>query len=99
MSFALEPSLGDQVIGVLATGEQVEVRGEPQGDWTPIRYQGRDAWAFSRYLTNGSGNSGDGSTSTGYTSDAVNLRTGPSIDYRIVRVLSPNTEVQLTGVT
>ena len=93
------PSLGDQVIGVLATGEQVEVRGEPQGDWTPIRYQGRDAWAFSRYLTNGSGNSGDGSTSTGYTSDAVNLRTGPSIDYRIVRVLSPNTEVQLTGVT
>jgi uncharacterized protein YgiM (DUF1202 family) len=38
-------------------------------------------------------------TETAYVSDDVNLRTGPGLDYRVVQVLSPNTEVELTGVT
>lgn len=96
------PSTGDRILGVLATGESVDVRGDAQGDWTPVIYKGQDAWVASRYLSTGGAAAPAPqtlNTTTAYTTTAVNLRTGPSIDYRVVRVLNTNTEVQLTGVT
>lgn len=97
------PSTNDRVLGVLATGQSVDLRGAAQGEWTPVVYQGQDAWAFSKYLNSGAAAPAPepvaATTSTAYTTDGVNLRTGPSIGYRVIRVLDTNTEVQLTGVT
>ncbi len=104
------PGTDHRIVGVLRAGETVDTRGGDQDGWTPIDYQGQDAWVATRYLSTGGGQISDDQqdadeeyeesrTSTGYTTADVNLRTGPGLDYRVVRVLSTNTEVELTGVT
>ena len=40
LNVRLSPSTSAQVLGVLAAGEQVERRGDPRGEWTPVRYRG-----------------------------------------------------------
>ena len=101
------------VLAVLSTGESVTTRGGDDDGWTPISYHGQDAWVATRYLSTSGGEGGDDAdeptttddgdeaseTSTGYTTTDVNLRTGPGLDYRVVRVLGANTEVELTGLT
>ena len=96
------PGTSYSVISVLSTGESVTTTGDDQNGWTPITYKGQDAWVSTQYLsTSGSVDEQEepssGETETAYTTTDVNLRTGPGLDYRIVRVLSPNTEVELTG--
>ena len=54
LNVRLEPTTNSKVLGVLSSGEQVERRGDPQGEWTPIRYNGQDAWVFSAYTSLGS---------------------------------------------
>ncbi|NLI85377.1 MAG: SH3 domain-containing protein [Propionibacterium sp.] len=98
------PGTSYSVISVLSTGESVTTTGDDQNGWTPITYKGQDAWVSTQYLsTSGSVDEQEepssGETETAYTTTDVNLRTGPGLDYRIVRVLSPNTEVELTGLT
>lgn len=97
------PGTNHRVISVLRTGESVTTRGADQNGWTPIIYQGQQAWVSTQYLsTSGSVDWDDedaDETETAYTTTDVNLRTGPGLDYRIVRVLRPNTEVELTGLT
>ncbi len=99
------PGTSYSVISVLKTGEAVTTTGDDQDGWTPISFNGQGAWVSTQYLsTSGSTaedeeESSDGQTETAYTTTDVNLRTGPGLDYRIVRVLSPNTEVELTGLT
>lgn len=95
------PSTSHQVLTVLRTGQSIEVRGSDQGGWTPVLWNGADAWISSQYITTNASsvNSGATQTSTGYTTTDVNLRTGPGLDYRVLRVLGTNTELALTGVT
>jgi len=90
------PSTSQRILGVLATGATVTLRGSSENGWTPVTWNGQSAWISAQYLNFGGGSSG---ASTAYTTTGVNLRTGPSIDYRIIRVLNTNTQVQLTGVT
>lgn len=96
------PSTGDRVLYTLFAGQHIDVRGAAQGDWMPVILGGQAAWVAARYLSlNGETPAAPSrlSTTTAYTTTAVNLRTGPSIDYRIIRVLATNTAVELTGLT
>ncbi len=95
------PSTNDRVLTVLNTGQSIETRGSDQNGWTPVLWNGTDAWISSQYLTDDASSidTGSGQTTTGYTTTAVNLRTGPSLEYQIIRVLDTNTELALTGVT
>lgn len=104
------PSTGHAVLYVLRPGQHIDVRGEVQDGWTPVILGGREAWVASRYLSVGGQPAPNlpepapavpvvSTTTTAYTTTGVNLRTGPSIEYRIIRVLATNTAVQLTGVT
>jgi uncharacterized protein YgiM (DUF1202 family) len=89
----------NSIITVVPTGATVQTRGSSQNGWTPVTYNGRQGWMASQYLTTGDANRTSSTTTTAYTTTGVNLRTGPGINYGIVRVLNRNTKVQLTGVT
>ncbi|WIY81876.1 SH3 domain-containing protein [Propionimicrobium sp. PCR01-08-3] len=97
------PGTSYPVLGTLSTGEQISTRGDDQSGWTPVIYNGQDGWVSSEFLSyTGEVDEEEpaaGQTTTGYTTTDVNLRTGPSLDYRVARVLDPGTEIQLTGVT
>lgn len=90
------PSTDYRSLTVLASGTTVDIRGGSSNGWTPVRWNDQNAWISSDYLTD----SPDAvPTTTRYTTTDVNLRTGPSLNYRVIRVLAMNTEVQVTGVT
>lgn len=92
------PSTSNRILSVLNTGQSIAVRGASQNGWTPVTFNGQDAWVSSEFLSTGGGQPA-AATSTAYTTTGVNLRTGPSTGYRIVRVLATNTAMQLTGLT
>lgn len=88
-----------RILGVLYAGESITATGPSQNGWTPVSYNGREAWICSQYLTsNGSPASVvPGPTSTKVTTDALNARSGPGLDYRVLEVLPPGTSVTVTG--
>ncbi len=88
------PGTEHRSLAVLPKGRSVDVRGDASGSWTPVIYEGKDAWIHSDYLAD----EPVAETTTAYTTTRVNLRSGPSLDDSIVRVLETNTEIQLTGV-
>ena len=47
----IEPTISSEILGTLTAGEQVERRGDPQGEWTPITYNGKSAWVYSEYTS------------------------------------------------
>ena len=92
-------------IGLVYAGTTLQVRGNPSNGWTPITYQGRDAWVSSQYVTQVSGG---GSTTppptsnTGNAGDAtttanLNVRRGPGLNQSIITVLRRGTSVTRTG--
>ncbi len=104
------PGTTHRILTVLSAGQTIDVRGDAEGGWTPVILNGQAAWVASQYLSlNGQTPTqltpqtptpvAPSTTTTAYSTTAVNVRTGPSIDYRIVRVAATNTAVQLTGVT
>ena len=70
-----DPNTSARILGVLSAGEQVERRGDPRGEWTPVRYRGQDAWVFSAYIAFGDLGAAPG-TATATT--VVNVRSGSS---------------------
>ncbi|GEM_PF-1197060 len=94
-------STSTQVLTVLRTGQSIEVTGEPQNGWTPVLWNGQNAFVFSQYLRTGAGAAGSPAVEAQdvYTTDHVNLRTGPGLGYQVVRVLPTNTKITLTGTT
>lgn len=53
------------VIVVLSEGQQVDVRGSAQGEWTPVYCAGQAGWVYSQYISTGGssgGNNGGGDT-------------------------------------
>lgn len=98
-------SVFTRILGTLAAGERVEVTGEAQGDWTPVRYRGRSGWVASTYLrsvgspapTPSPGGGSTTVTGTALANATVNVRSGPSTNNRIVGSYSQGATVQLRG--
>lgn len=95
------PSTGSRIVGGLYRGQTVTAVSEAKG-WTTIRYQGKNAYTASAYLTKGKTlpsadqvNSGTVKTTT----TAVNLRRGPSLSDKVITVLRQGTKVTTTGKT
>lgn len=95
LNVRLEPAASSQTIGVLSAGEQVERRGDPQGEWTPIRYNGQDAWVASEFTRLGDIESAAGGTAT--VTEALNVRAGMSTLTSIFGVLHEGESVDITG--
>ena len=105
------PGLGYAVVTVMPFGSSVELRGDPQGGYYPLSFNGTLGWAHGDWLTIGGSapapdpdpqqpapDPGDGSHPQYlYTEVAVNMRSGPGTDNSIVWVIPPGTRINITG--
>jgi uncharacterized protein YgiM (DUF1202 family) len=95
------PSTSTDVLGGLFRGQTVTAISSSQG-WTKISYDGSTAYVASKYLTKGKDlppplRIGPGSVKV--TTTALNLRTGPGLSYRVIKVLKGGARVTMTGKT
>jgi uncharacterized protein YgiM (DUF1202 family) len=95
------PSTNTDILGGLFRGQTVTAISSAQG-WTKIYYDGSTAYVASRYLTKGRDlppplRIGPGTVKV--TTTALNLRTGPGLSYRVIKVLKGGTRVTMTGTT
>ena len=95
------PSTTSPIVGGLYRGQTVTAISSANG-WTKIRFLSRAAYIASRYLTKGTKlpapQAIDAGTVKVATTD-LNLRTGPGLSYRILRVLREGSAVVMTGKT
>jgi uncharacterized protein YgiM (DUF1202 family) len=95
------PSTQTDILGGLFRGQTVTAISSSQG-WTKIKYDGLTAYVATRYLTKGRHLPpplmiGPGSVKV--TTTALNLRTGPGLSYRVIKVLKGGARVTMTGKT
>lgn len=90
------PGTSYPILGVLSVGDAVS--GAPaSGGWVKVTYRGATGYVSGDYLK-ASASTG-GSTSPMVTTADLNLRSGPSLDAAIVKVLAKGTTVAPTGAT
>jgi uncharacterized protein YgiM (DUF1202 family) len=95
------PSTQTDILGGLYRGQTVTAISSAQG-WTKINYDGSTAYVASRYLTKGKNLPPPlriGSGTVKITTTALNLRTGPGLSYRVIKVLKGGARVTMTGKT
>ncbi len=90
-------STSAKVLLVIPKGALVAAAGPEQSGFIKVSYAGNIGWAHKDYLTVSNGGSNDVPvyTGNGYTNDDVNMRSGPGVNYGVIRVLPAGTTVQL----
>jgi uncharacterized protein YgiM (DUF1202 family) len=94
-------STESKILGGLYRGQTVTAISSSQG-WTKIAFAGSTAYVASRYLTKGTDlpvPKKIGAGTVKITTTALNLRTGPGLSYRVIKVLKEGTKVTMTGKT
>ena len=91
-----EPSLNGQIVRVLDFATVIDVTGVTQGDWTQVLDGDVLRWIHSDYLSKTEPAAPVEPTYL-YTSADVNFRTGPGLDYSIIRLLLQGTRVEVIG--
>jgi len=95
------PSTQSKILGGLYRGQTVTAISSSQ-HWTKIKYGGSTAYVASRYLSKGKDLPAPKKVSAGrvkITTTALNLRTGPGLSYRVIKVLKEGAKVTMTGKT
>jgi uncharacterized protein YgiM (DUF1202 family) len=90
-----------KILGGLYRGQTVTAISSAEG-WTKIKFAGSTAYVASKYLTKGSKLPGPRSIGPGsvkITTTALNLRTGPGLSYKVIKVLNEGARVTMTGKT
>ena len=95
------PGTNTDVLGGLFRGQTITAISSSQG-WTKIKYDGSTAYVASSYLAQGKDlppplRIGPGTVKV--TTTALNLRTGPGLSYRVIKVLKGGSRVTMTGTT
>ena len=96
-----EPSTTARIIGGLFRGQTVTETSKIRG-WSKIKFAGASAWVASRYLSSGRELPPPSRVDAGVvkvTTTALNLRSGPGLTYKVIRVLAEGTRVTTTGKT
>jgi uncharacterized protein YgiM (DUF1202 family) len=96
-----EPSTTARVVGGLYRGQTVTETGKIRG-WSKIKFGGSSAWVASRYLSRGADLPPPSRVDAGavkIATTALNLRTGPGLTYKVIRVLAEGTRMTTTGKT
>jgi uncharacterized protein YgiM (DUF1202 family) len=94
-------STQSSILGGLYRGQTVTAI-TSSGGWTKITFAGSTAYVASRYLSKGKDlpvPKKIGAGTVKITTTALNLRTGPGLSYRVIKVLKEGTKVTLTGKT
>jgi uncharacterized protein YgiM (DUF1202 family) len=96
-----EASTKSDILGGLYRGQTVTAVSS-SGGWTKIKFAGSTAYVASRYLSKGKELPSPKRIGAGtgkITTTALNLRSGPGLSYRVIKVLNEGTTVTLTGKT
>lgn len=96
-----DPSTSSKILGGLYRGQTVTAISSSHG-WTKIRFADSTAYLASRYLSKGKDLPAPKKIGAGtikITTTALNLRTGPGLSYRVIKVLKEGTKVTMTGKT
>ena len=106
VNFRIGPGTNYDAMTVIPAGVQIEVLGDPENGFYPIRYGDATGYAAGQYLSIGGGSndggdvSNDGATGTAVVIDgALNLRSGASTSSSVITVMPGNAQVELTGET
>ena len=94
-------STQSSILGGLYRG-QTATAISSSGGWTKITFADSTAYVASRYLSKGKDlpvPKKIGAGTVKITTTALNLRTGPGLSYRVIKVLKEGTKVTLTGKT
>ncbi|MGH2551493.1 MAG: SH3 domain-containing protein, partial [Thermomicrobiales bacterium] len=96
------PSTADDVVETIGDGDAVTLTGDIDNGWLSVDVDGTDGWVYGAFLTqDGSSSSSGGDSFSGsgtmYTSDILNLRSGPALDRTVRDELPTGTTVFLTG--
>lgn len=98
------PSTSSAVDTVIPVGAMVWLTGQVSNGFCAAQYDGVAGWASSTYLATTPGTSPDGGGSTGSvpvrvatTTDAVNLRAGPSISTNVQTVMTSGDRIVESG--
>ena len=94
-------STQSSILGGLYRGQTVTAISSAAG-WTKIAFRGSTAYVASKYLSKGKDlpvPKKIGAGTVKITTTALNLRTGPGLSYRVIKVLKGGTKVTLTGKT
>jgi uncharacterized protein YgiM (DUF1202 family) len=94
-------STQSSILGGLYRGQTVTAISS-SGGWTKITFADSTAYVASRYLSKGKDlpvPKKIGAGTVKITTTALNLRTGPGLSYRVIKVLKEGTKVTLTGKT
>lgn len=91
----------------MPAGSEVTVTGSQQYGFYPVTYRGTSGWAYGTYLSISGGNApaqpaNDSAASpagTATTTDALNLRDGPSLGANVLTVMPAGATVALTGAS
>lgn len=103
LNFRAGPSTSDEIIARMPAGSLVLLTGEEENGFLSATFNGEAGWAFWEYLDTGEGfgegggDPGRGIANTTVTTDAVNLRRGPSLSDEIKLVVPSGATVILTG--
>lgn len=96
VNIRLRPSTSSAIIGGLSRGQSLPKTGT-SGSWTKVKFSGRTAFVYSRYLS--AKRTSPAPTAKQFTTANLNFRTGAGLKYRIVATIPKGTEVALTGKT
>jgi uncharacterized protein YgiM (DUF1202 family) len=95
------PSTSSRILGGLYRGQIVTAIRSSHG-WTKIEFAGSIGYVASRYLSKGKDlpvPKKVGAGTVKITTTALNLRTGPGLSYRVIKVLKEGSKVTMTGKT
>lgn len=93
------------VLGVLRTGTTVTAVNASSNGWTQVSFNGRTAYVYSAYLTTATtpttltAPTTSTTSTTAATLEAVNVRTGPGINYPVTDVFPKTRTITITATT
>ncbi len=93
LNLRASPVLGSHIRRVIPAGARVTVSGGPDNGFYSVRYDGTSGWASGQYLRFRSSVVG----SIARTTDALNLRSGPSTSNSVVLVMPAGSDVKIRG--
>ena len=96
-------SFNSKVLGQLHAGETVTRTGIGKGTWDQIEYNGKTAYVAKNYITTDSPEKAGGASfeevnQTVKATSRVNVRSGPSVQYKIIGALKAGQEVERTAI-
>jgi cell wall-associated NlpC family hydrolase len=92
------------ILAVIPYGSTLDLTGDESNGRLPVWWQGQAGWVSKDYVTE-LGDTGPATppepvaTGTRYTTDTLNVRSGPGTDHSVVGTLTRGQEVSITGNT